>query len=156
MSVRDNGEVTAAVRYSGKVGGFGVLAGVGYEENFGDQNVVASAGLNFGVIALNGAVAVQLTEGANENHSMYYVGLAHKGNYSDLGATSIAIDYINRNGIDVLGVDQGGNANNNSIGIGLVQGMAPGADAYASVRHFFGGDAVDSAQAAMVGMRVRF
>ncbi|WP_416899039.1 MAG: porin [Minwuia sp.] len=151
VSARDNGEVTVAGRYSGKVAGLGVLAGVGYEENFGNQIVSASAGINFGVIALNGAMAVQMNEGAGvEDDAAWYVGLAHRGNYSDMGATSLGVDFSNNNGQRNNGI------NNSSIGIGIVQGMAPGADAYASLRHFFGGDAQDGAQAAMVGMRVTF
>lgn len=151
VSVRDNGEVTVAGRYSGKVGGFGVLAGIGYEENFGNQNIAGSMGLNFGVVALNAAAAWRLNDGANvEDDFYYYIGLAHKGNYTDLGATSIGIDFDNNNG------QVAGGNNNASIGIGLVQGVAPGADAYASYRVTFGGDNQDNAAAALIGMRVRF
>ncbi|WP_417514338.1 porin [Minwuia sp.] len=161
ISARDNGDVTAALRYRGKIGGIGLLAGVGYEGNGGNDNIAGSMGLNFGVIALNGAIAVELADGAAENDAMYYVGLAHKGNYSSLGATSIGVDYLNVVRDDITGANgvvltAAGALNNNSIGLGLVQGLAPGADAYASVRHFFGSEAIDSAQAAMVGMRVKF
>jgi hypothetical protein len=149
ISVRDNGEVTAAVRYAGKVAGFGVLGGVGYEENFGNQNISGSFGLNFGPVALNGALATRLNEGNADNDFFYYLGLAHKGSYIDMGSTSLAIDYTNRNGA--------GQANNDqNIGFGIVQGMAPGAEAYVSFRHHFGGDVQDSAQVGLAGMRVKF
>jgi hypothetical protein len=152
ISARDNGEVTAAIRYSGKVAGVGVLAGLGYEENFGNNIIAGSMGINLGVVAVNGAMGWTLNEGANvEDDFYYYIGLAHKGNYTDMGATSIAIDFDNNNG------GRAANQNNASIGVGLVQGVAPGADAYASFRTFFGAEGgVDSAQAVLIGMRVRF
>ena len=152
VSFRDNGELTAAIRYAGKVGGIGALAALGYEENFGNQNLAFSGGLNFGVIAVNAAVSARLNEGVGVEDDFYYwLSLAHKGNYSDMGATALAIDFDVNNGQRL------GNQNNASIGLGLVQGVAPGADAYASIRHFFGGDGgTDNAQAALVGMRVRF
>ncbi len=65
ISARDNGEVTAAIRYSGKVAGVGVLAGLGYEENFGNNIIAGSMGINLGVVAVNGAMGWTLNEGAN-------------------------------------------------------------------------------------------
>ncbi|WP_164516337.1 porin [Minwuia thermotolerans] len=145
-----NGQVTAALRYSGQIGGVGVLGGVGWDSNFGNDTYAGSLGLNFGGIALNGAVGYQDNENAEEDF-MYYVGLAHKGNYSDLGPTSLGVDFhVNNGGV-------GGGDNNKRVGVGLVQGVAAGADAFVGVGHNFGGDgAIESAQTVMAGMIIRF
>jgi hypothetical protein len=153
VSVRDNGEVTAAAIYAGKIAGLGVRGGFGYEENFGNQNLAFSGGINFGIVALNGAMAVQLNENnAEETDVFYWISLAHRGAYTDLGPTSLGIDWYNSNGVDTVA----GGANNNAIGLGLVQEVAPGAEFYAGVRHHFGGDAEDSAQVVQSGMRIKF
>lgn len=143
------GQVTAAVRYSGQVGGVGVLAGFGYDSNFESETYAGSMGVNFGGVALNGAIGYRDNE-VGEEDVMYYVGLAHKGNYSDMGPTSLGVDFqVNNGGV--------ANGNNNArFGLGLVQGVAAGADAYVALGHNFGGDAVDSAQTVMAGMIVKF
>ncbi|ANK80289.1 MAG: hypothetical protein TEF_05390 [Rhizobiales bacterium NRL2] len=144
-----NGQITGALRYSGQVGGVGVLAGVGYDSNFDNETYAGSFGLNFGGIAVNAALGYADNNNAEEDF-MYYVGLAHKGNYSDMGPTSLGVDFQMNNG----GVANGNN--NARLGVGLVQGVAAGADAYVGVGHNFGGDAVDSAQTVMAGMIIRF
>ena len=149
VSAGVDGVITVAGRYSGQIGGVGLLAGAGYDSNGEDDIYMASAGLNFGAIAVNGALAYQDNE-VGEEDFMHYLGLAHKGNYSDMGPTSLGIDWMVNNGGEANG------ANNSSIGLGLVQGVAPGAEGYVSLRHFMGGDAEDSAQVVLAGMRVKF
>lgn len=150
ISARDNGDVTAAIRYSGKVAGVGVLAALGWEENVGGDPLLAgSFGVNLGVIALNGSFGTEVGGNTANDRFYYSVGLAHKGNYVDMGATSIAVQTLQNNG----GFDGSGNVH--SYSVGLVQGVAPGADAYAQLA-FHGGQAAGDAVASMVGMRVRF
>lgn len=150
ISTRDNGGVQAAIRYSGKVAGIGVLGGLGWEENVGGDPLLAgSFGINFGVIALNGSFGTEIGDNNNNDRFYYSIGLAHKGNYSDLGATSIGIQTLQNNG----GFDGSGNVH--SYSVGLVQGLAPGADAYAQLA-FHGGAAAGDAVASMVGVRLRF
>lgn len=153
ISTRDNGDVTAAIRYSGQVGGLGVLAGLGYEQNPGAGNdpiVAGSFGINFGVVALNGSFGEELDD--DNNDQFYYsLGLAHKGSYVDMGPTSLGVQYMSNNG------SFDGQGNVYSIGFGLVQGVAAGAEAFAQLT-FHGGNegAVGDAVASMVGMRVKF
>lgn len=150
ISARDNGDVTVAIRYSGKIAGVGVLAGLGWEENVGGDPLLAgSMGINLGVIAINGSFGTEVGGNTNNDRFYYSVGLAHKGNYVDMGATSIGIQTMQNNG----GFDGSGNVH--SYSVGLVQGVAPGADAYAQLA-FHGGAAAGDATTAMVGMRVRF
>lgn len=150
ISARDNGDVTVAIRYSGKVAGVGVLAGLGWEENVGGDPLLAgSMGINLGVIAVNASFGTEVGGNTNNDRFYYGLGLAHKGNYVDMGATSIAIQTLQNNG----GFDGSGNVH--SYSVGLVQGVAAGADAYAQLA-FHGGTAAGDATTAMVGMRVRF
>ncbi|MDF1735688.1 MAG: porin [Minwuia sp.] len=153
ISTRDNGEVTAAIRYAGQVGGMGVLAALGYEAgSAGNDAIVAgSFGINFGPVALNGSFGDELDD--NNNDRFYYaLGLAHKGSYVDMGPTSLGVQYMSNNG----GADAG-QGNIYSVGFGLVQGVAAGAEAFAQLT-FHGGNegAVGDAIASMVGMRVKF
>lgn len=153
ISTRDNGEVTAAIRYAGQVGGMGVLAALGYEARPGNGNdpfVAGSFGINFGPVALNGSFGEELDD--DNNDQFYYaVGLAHKGSYVDMGPTSLGVQYMSNNG------SNDGDGNVYSVGLGLVQGVAAGAEAYAQLT-FHGGleGAVGDAIASMVGMRVKF
>lgn len=153
ISTRDNGEVTAAIRYSGQLGGLGVLAALGYEQNPGAGNdpfVAGSFGINFGVVALNGSFGEELDD--DNNDQFYYaLGLAHKGSYVDMGPTSLGVQYMSNNG------SFDGQGNVYSLGFGLVQGVAAGAEAYAQLT-FHGGNegAVGDAVVSMVGMRVKF
>ncbi len=151
ISTRDSGDVTAAIRYAGQVAGLGVLAALGYQENKGNDAFVAgSFGINFGVVALNGSFGEELDD--NNNDQFYYsLGLAHKGSYVDMGPTSLGVQYMSNNG------SFDGNGNVYSVGLGLVQGVAAGAEAYAQLT-FHGGleGAVGDAVASMVGMRVKF
>jgi len=153
ISTRDNGDVTAAIRYAGQVGGLGVLASLGYEQNPGAGNdpILAGAfGINFGPVALNGSFGEELDDDNNDRF-YYALGLAHKGSYVDMGPTSLGIQYMSNNG------SFDGNGNVYSVGLGLVQGVAAGAEAYAQLT-FHGGNegAVGDAIASMVGMRVKF
>lgn len=151
-----NGQVTAALRYSGQVGGVGVLGGVAYDSNFDNETYAGSLGLDFGGVAVNAALGYQDNENANEDF-MYYVGLAHRGNYSDMGPTSLGVDFHVYNGTGAGAATPGNGNNNKRLGLGLVQGVAAGADAFVGFGHNFGGDgAVDSAQTVMAGMIVRF
>lgn len=152
ISAEDTGEVKVAARYGGQVAGVGVLAGIGYQENFGQPNIAGSLGLNFGVLAVNGAMAVRLNDGAAQDDAFYWLSLSHKGSYTDLGATSLAVDWYNSNGVRL--VPSGGN--NNAVGFGLVQVVAPGAEFYFGARHHFAGSNEDSAQVVTSGMRVKF
>lgn len=149
VSAATEGQITAAVRYSGQVGGVGVLGGFGYDANNENETYAGSFGLNFGPIAVNTAMGYRDNQNANEDF-MYYVGLAHKGNYSDMGPTSLGVDLqVNNGGV--------GNGDNNArVGVGLVQGIAPGAEAFVGFGHNFGGDVVDSAETLMTGMRIKF
>lgn len=153
ISARDNGDVTAAIRFQGKVAGLGVLAGLGYEANPGANNdplLAGSFGIDFGGIALNGAFGEELDDNNNDRF-FYAVGLAHKGNYVDMGATSLGVQYMANNG----GFDGQGNVY--SVGFGLVQGVAAGAEAYAHLAIHGGNEgAIDNAVTSMVGMRVKF
>jgi hypothetical protein len=154
ISTNEDGEVNAALRYGGKVAGVGVLAGLGWEAGTGNDNqiIAGSMGINLGVIAVNGSFGIEVGTGnqaGGEDRFYYGLGLAHKGNYVDMGATSIAIQTLQNNG----GFDGSGNVH--SYSIGLVQGVAPGADAYAQIA-LHGGTAAGNAVASMVGMRVRF
>lgn len=154
VTIEDQGQLTAQGSYSGEIGGVGLLAGLGYEAEQGatDAQMAGSMGLNFGPVALNGAFAVNLDDSANGSDKFFYwLSLAHKGSYIDLGPTSLAIDFGNANGvIDGIGSFV-------SVGFGVVQRVAPGADMYFSIRHFAEGDrGVDSAQAALAGMRIVF
>jgi len=129
------------------------LAGLGYEANPGANNdplLAGSFGIDFGGIALNGAFGEELDDNNNDRF-FYAVGLAHKGNYVDMGATSLGVQYMANNG----GFDGQGNVY--SVGFGLVQGVAAGAEAYAHLA-FHGGNegAIDNAVTSMVGMRVKF
>lgn len=151
-SVEDDGQLTAQGNYSGEIAGIGLLAGIGYnaEQGAADDNLAGSFGINFGPIALNGAAATNLSDDASGSDAFYYYfNLAHRGNYVDLGPTSVSIDFGNSNGV----IDGGGDGY--AIGGGLVQGVAPGADAYVSFRHYNTRNA-DSAQAVLAGMRVTF
>ncbi len=156
ISTRDNGDVTAAIRYAGQVAGLGVLASLGYQQNpvvgvvRQDPLIAGAFGINFGVVALNGSFAEELDEDNNDRF-YYALGLAHKGSYVDMGPTSLGVQYMSNNG----GAD--GQGNLYSIGFGLVQGVAAGAEAYAQLT-FHGGNegAVGDAVASMVGMRVKF
>lgn len=151
ISTRDNGDVTAAIRYAGQVGGMGVLAALGYEQNVGGDPLLAgSFGINFGPVALNGSFGEEFDD--NNNDQFYYsLGLAHKGSYVDMGPTSLGVQYMSNNGTF------DGQGNVYSVGFGLVQGVAAGAEAYAQLT-FHGGNegAVGDAIASMVGMRVKF
>ena len=72
-----------------------------------------------------------------------------------MGATSIAIDVQAVRGVQDGGAPAFLAADGMSVGIGLVQGIAPGVDAYAMARQYEqegGGDAT----VGMAGMRVRF
>ena len=150
ISARDNGDVTAAIRYSGKIAGVGVLAGLGWEENVGGDPLLAgSMGINLGVIAVNASFGTEVGGNTANDRFYYALGLAHKGNYVDMGATSIGIQTLQNNG----GFDGSGNVH--SYSVGLVQGVAPGADAYAQLA-FHGGTAAGDATTGMIGMRVRF
>jgi len=150
ISARDNGDVTVALRYSGKVAGVGVLAGLGWEENVGGDPLLAgSMGINLGVIAVNGSFGTEVGGNTADDQFYWSVGLAHKGNYVDMGATSIGVQTLQNNG------SFDGQGNVHSYSVGLVQGVAPGADAYASLA-FHGGSAAGDAVTSMVGMRVRF
>lgn len=156
VSMDQFGDVRAALRYGGDLGGVGILFGIGYDTDSAgtagaDNTVAGSFGLNFGVIAVNGAFGVRFNDATNDEDGFYYVGLAHQGNYMDGGSTGLAIDYSSRTGA-------GAALNDQSIGIGIVQGMAPGVSAFASFRNHFGADnaGVDGNQVALAGMRVTF
>lgn len=156
VSTEDRGDVHAAARYQGKLGGVGILAGVGYgvesENGASGQTFAGSMGIDFGVVALNGAFGIQEDQGNVNNNNIfaYMVGLAHKGNYVEMGATSIGIQMQHNNG----GAD--GSGNRFSYIAGLVQSIAPGADAYASANFQGGVAGLDDAFIGSVGMRVRF
>lgn len=150
ISARDNGDVTAAIRYSGKMGGIGVLAALGYEENVGGDPLYAgSFGIDFGPIALNGSFADELDDNADDRF-YWAIGLGHKGNYLDIGSTGLGVQYMVNNG----GFD--GNGAVKELNFGVVQGVAPGAEAYALLAFHSGLTGVDNAVVSMMGMRVKF
>lgn len=158
ISTQDTGQVHVGAVYRGAVAGIGLLAGVAYlgEENGTDDIVSGSVGVNFGPVALNTAFAVEVGDRNNASDRVFWSAqLAHSGKYLDLGSTGIAIDYQT-----VRGTQDGAAAarfatDGYSIGAGLVQGVAPGVDAYASVR-FFNQEGGGDATVGLAGMRVRF
>lgn len=158
ISAEDTGQVHVGAVYGGQVGGIGVLAGLAYlgETGGSDGLVSGSLGFNFGPVSLNTAFSTNASDdNEGSDRFFWYVSAAHRGSYVDMGATSIAIDVQ-----AVRGVQDGGAAarfatDGFSVGLGLVQGIAPGVDAYAMARQYDqegGGDAT----VGMAGMRVRF
>ncbi|MDF1721836.1 MAG: porin [Minwuia sp.] len=163
ISAEDTGQIHVGGIYGGKLGGIGVRAGLAYlgeEANAVKVNQAAlvsgSLGFDFGPIALNTAFSTSVDDEVDGSDRFFWSAqLAHRGNYVDLGSTSIAIDYQS-----VRGVQDGGAAarfatDGYTVGVGLVQGLAPGVDAYAMARYYDqqgGGEAT----VGMAGMRVRF